>query len=238
MKNFEIEKLLVNVSQIIAMMKGVNINKDSITVHAAAIKVVRNKLDKWQSQYQNEEERKKLSLPEQQTLMTNAQNFWQVHEELRKELDYLDMTKQPSNVANALNELTYAYLLLEWLSDFVGKSGRTILPHLTSLRANTFDGGKYKNQIDSLYSEVEAQGHDFYVDHVVLKDLVDNIEICRANREPMLIPICDHLTVAACWLGKEKERLVTEALPELKVIKLPEEIKPEVPVAPEKELKN
>jgi hypothetical protein len=119
--------------------------------------------------------------------------------------------------------------------DFVGKSGETILPHLVSLRPKTFEGGKYKNQIDSLYSEVEAQAHDFYVDRV--QDV--------AGYMPMVIPICDHLTLAACWLGKEKQRLLTEALPEIKIIKIPEEVLPEAPKGPEdtekdkiKDLKN
>jgi hypothetical protein len=234
MKNLEIEKLLVNVSQIITLMKGVNINKEAIVTHAATIKAARTKLDKWRLQYQNEEERKKLSPAEQQTMMTNAQNFWQVHEELRKELDYLDMTKQPSNVANALNELTYAFLLLEWLSDFVGKSGRTILPHLTSLRAGTFNDGKYKNQIDSLYSEVEAIGHDFYVDQIV------GTGEDQGNEYPMLIPICDHLTLAGCFLQKEKERILVEPIPETKIIKLPEVVVTPVPTGPVdvKDLKN
>jgi hypothetical protein len=232
MKNNQIESLLVNVSQIITLMKGVNINKEAILTHSATLKQIRTKLDKWQTLYQNEEERKKLSPIEQKTLMNNAQNFWATHEEIRKELDYLDMTKQPLFLSNALNELTYAFLLIEWLSDFVGKSGRTILPHLTALRANSFNDGKYKNQIDSLYAEIEAISHDFYVGHVQVINLTIYPEY------PMLIPICNHLTLAGCFLQKEKERLLTEVLPELKIIKIPEEVFPQVPDVPKTDIKD
>jgi hypothetical protein len=233
MKNFEVEKLLVNVSSILAMLGAVNINKDNAAIHAETLKTARAKLDKLQALRQDEVYWKALSPEEQRVLMTNAQNIWQTHQELVKELDFLDISKQPTFISNAVSELNHAFLLLEWLSEEMGKSGRTILPTLITLRAKTFDGGKYRNQIDSLYSELEAQGHDFYVDHVQATEVVK-----LDNNYPMLIPICDHLTVSAVWLRKERERLTTEALPELKVIKLPEEIKPEVLNQPEKELKN
>jgi hypothetical protein len=236
MKNEQLEKLLVNVSQILAMMGAVNINRDNAAIHAATLKIARGKLDKLQALRQDEVYWKSLSPAEQKAMMENAQSIYQVHNELVKELDYLDMSKQPTFVSSAVSELNHAFLLIEWLSSEIGKSGRTILPYLPSLRADTFDKGKYKNQIDTLYSDLEAVSHDFWVDHVIGKESLDEASVAAGY--PMLIPICDHLTVAACWLGKEKERLVTEALPELKVIKLPEEIKPEVPVAPEKELKN
>ena len=226
MKNFEIEKLLVNVSEILTMLGAVNINREAIATHAATLKAARTKLDKLQKIRQDEEAWKVLSPEEQRVMMTNAQNFYPVHQELVKELDYLDMSKQPMLVSSAVNSLNHAFLLLEWLSEEVGKSGRTILPHLISLRASTFDKGKYKNQIDSLYSELEAVGHDFYVEHVVGTDQL------------MLIPICNHLVVAACFLQKEKQRLLTEDLPEIKIIKLPEEVKPEIPGSPEKEFKD
>jgi hypothetical protein len=236
MKNNQIESLLVNVSQILAMMGAVNINKENAAIHADTLKTARAKLDKLQALRQDEVYWKSLSPIEQKTMMENAQNIYQVHQELVKELDFLDLSKQPTFVSNAVNELNHAFLLIEWLSGEIGKSGRTILPHLPSLRAETFDKGKYKNQIDTLYSDLEAIGHDFWVDHVINEESLDITSVAAGY--PMLIPICDHLTVAACWLKKEKERLLTEALPELKVIKLPEEVKPEIPIAPEKELKN
>ena len=229
MKDTQIEFLLVNVGNIINMMNSVSIHKEAVIIHTSTLKEARTRLDHWKELFQNEEYKSKLSPVEQKAILDNAQAMYNVHQELVKELDYLDMSKHTTFFTNAVNELTHGFLLLEWLSGEVGKSGRTILPKHIALRADTFDKGKYKNQIDSLYSELEGLGHDFYVDHVTDQDAVGNI----INDEPMLIPICDRLTVASMWLQKEKQRLTTEALPELKVIKLPKEIVPEVPAAPE-----
>jgi hypothetical protein len=229
MKNNQLESLLVNVSQILAMMGTVNINKENAAIHAATLKTARTKLDKLQALRQDEVYWKSLSPEEQRVLMVNAQNIWEVHQKLVKELDYLDISKQPTFLSSAVSELNHGFLLLEWLSEEIGKSGRTILPHLPSLRADTFDKGKYRNQIDTLYSDLEAIGHDFYQDFIKTGNAINGL---------MLIPICDHLTVAACWLNKEKQRLLTEELPKLEKIELPEEVKPEIPIAPEKELKN
>jgi hypothetical protein len=234
MKNNQIESLLTNAGTILNMMNGLNINRDSIAIHSATHKEASIKFEALREKRQNEEYWKTLSQEEQRVMMENAQNLYGVLEELRKEIDYLDMSKQPTFISNAVSELNHAFLLLEWLSEEVGKSGRTILPKFTALRTNTFDKGKYKNQIDSLYSELEAIGHDFYVDHIHVPE--DQLGI---GVELMLVPIADHLITSACWLNKEKQRLLTEALPELKVIKMPEEVKPTVPASPEVEtLKN
>lgn len=231
MKANEIEFLLVNVGQIINMMNGLSIHKEAVVTHTSTLKEARAKLDHWKELFQNEEYKSKLSPVEQKAILDNAQAMYNVHQELVKELDYLDMTKHTTFFTNAVNELTHGFLLLEWLSGEVGKSGRTILPKHISLRVDTFDKGKYKNQIDSLYSELEAISHDLYVDHIIGDESMREESVKTGY--PMLIPICDRLTVAACWLQKEKQRLTTEALPELKVIKLPKEIVPEVPVSPE-----
>jgi hypothetical protein len=222
MKSRELSFLMQNISQIINLLRTVNINHDAVLTHAATSKLALAKLDKLKAQYQDEELMKTLSPAEQQAILKNAQNAYGVFEELRKELEYLDLSKQPTFLASASHELEKAYLLIEYLLEFMGKTGETILPKLAVMNPKTFEGGKYKNQIDSLYSEVEAQAHDFYVDHA-----------SSGAEELMVIPISGHLTLAACWLNKEKLRLTTEALPEIKVIKLPEDVLPEVPKAPE-----
>jgi hypothetical protein len=235
MKSRELSFLMQNISQIINLLRTVNINHDAVLTHAATSKLALAKLDKLKAQYQDEELMKTLSPAEQQAILKNAQNAYGVFEELRKELEYLDLSKQPTFLASASNELEKAYLLIEYLLEFMGKTGETILPKLAVMNPKTFEGGKYKNQIDSLYAEVEAQAHDFYVDHVQGEVVIQNpLKVMKGFiNTPMLIPISGHLTLAACWLGKEKLRLTTEALPEIKVIKLPEDVLPEVPKAPE-----
>lgn len=231
MTSREITQLLVNVGQITNFTKSVNINKDAIAVHTLTLKAARTKMDKWQEIYKDEKQRKLLSPPEQQNLMKNAQALYDIQEKLVKELDFLDMSKQPLYVINAIKELEHAFLLLEWLQNDIGKNGETIIPHLACIREKTFSGGAYKNQVYSLYIELEAVGYDFYKDHVLNPKQI-------GYDYPLLIPICDHLITAGCWLFKEKERFLTEALPEIKKIDLPVESVLEIPEGPKDKLKN
>ena len=239
MKNNQLELLLANVGQVLNLMNGLNINKEAIATHAATLKTVRIKLDKLKEQYSDKAYMAILSPAESKAILDNAQANYNTHQELVKEIEYLDMAKHPSYLTNAVNELTHAFLLIEWLSEEIGKSGRTILPHLTCIRVDTFNNGKYRTQIETMYSELEAISYDFYVDQVFgLITPINPVLEGYSDRIPMLIPISDHLTVAACWLKKEKERLLTEALPETKKIDLPTEIFPEIPKGPKDELKN
>jgi hypothetical protein len=166
MTSREITQLLVNVAQVTNFTKSLNINKEAIITHTATLKVVQTKLDGYTTKYQDENYRKTLSIPEQRVLMDNAKNLYEVHEQLRKELDYLDMSKITSFVSHAINELEHAFLLIEWFQESIGKNGEIILPHLTCIREKTWNEGKYKNKIDSLYLELEAISYDFYQDHV------------------------------------------------------------------------
>lgn len=221
MKKNELESLFANVTQVLNITRNLNINKESIAIHVSTLKEARIKLDKYQEMYKNQEYMKTLSPVESKCLNENAQKLYGIHNELVKELDYLDLSKQPAFIVNVTNELNHAYLLLEWLSEEIGKSGRTILPHLTSIKVATFDKGKYRNQVDSLYLELEAISHDFYVDHV------QPFQMIEGKPCPVLISICNYLIIAVMWFSKERERLTTEALPEHKVIKLPVETVPE-----------
>jgi hypothetical protein len=229
----EISQLLANVAQVTNFTKSLNINKEAIIQHSLTLKAATIKLEKWQKMYQDEEIRKTLSIEEQRVLMDNARSLYGVHDQLTKELDYLDMSKLPTFVSRAIVELEHAFLLIEWLLETVGKTGETILPHLTCIREKNWEGGKYKNKIDSLATELEAISYDFYQDHTSLYAVETN-----SNAYPILVPIADHIIVASCWLQKEKARLLTESIPEIKKIELPAEKVPEIPVGPAKDLKN
>jgi hypothetical protein len=216
----ELTQLLVNIGQIDTLVKSLNINKEAMDTHAATIKAARIRLDKYSEQFHDAEYLKTLSPAEQKCLSDNAQALFRVHNEIQKELDYLDMTKTPIFVTKAANELDHLYLLLDYIIEFRGKTGETILPHLKSIKVKDFEKGKYKQQVYNLCVETETQANDFL-------DLTD-------PDNDMMIPIIfDHLAVIYMWIKKEDERLKTEALPEIKVFKLPEEIVPEVPKGPE-----
>jgi hypothetical protein len=219
----ELTQLQVNIGQIDTLVKGLNINKEAMDTHAATIKAARIRLDKYSEQFHNQDYLKTLSPAEQKCLSDNAQALFKVHNEIKKELDYLDMTKTPIFVTKAMNELDHLYLLLDYTIELRGKTGETILPHLKSIKTKDFDKGKYKQQVINLCVETETIANDFHFDHLGQAfDLID----------PMAPVIFDHLAVIYKWLAEERKRLETEKLPETKVFKLPEEITPEVPAGP------
>jgi hypothetical protein len=234
MKPRELEKLFQNVTQVLTLTRTVNINKEAVANHASTMKTVRTKLDKYFELWKDQAYMKLLSPAESKCLQDNAQALCGTFQELTKELEYLDLSRQPQFVINAVNELNHAWLLMEWLIEEVGESGEIILPHLQALRPDKFDQGKYRNQIDSLYAELEAISHDFHQDHVQAKISKINEVLIKVEYPTwsMLIPICDHLVASVCWLKKEKERLKTEAIPDTKKIEIPAETTPDIPSKP------
>jgi hypothetical protein len=228
MKTRELEFLMINLGVLINLTKSVNINKEAIDHHVTNLRIAQKKLDGYTEQYNNQEYMKTLSPAEKQCLSTNAQNVYMAHQSIQKEIDYLDMSKQPTYIFRASNEMENVYILLEYLIDLRGKSGDTILPRLTCIRPDTFDKGKYKNQIDSLFSELEAIAYDFHKDHV---------ETITEPMDAMSSIISDHLIIASMWIKKEKERLTTEPVPEIRKIKIPAETTPEIPKGPDTDVK-
>lgn len=221
MKSRELALLLANTGQVIALAKTLNINKDAIDRHTETVRAGQKRLDGYTLQFEDKEYMATLSPAEKQNLSMNAQNVYTTLQSLNRELDYLEMSRQNSFVINAIHELEHVYLLAEYIIETVfGRTGETILPHLSILRPKTFEQGKYKNQIENLYAEVEAIAWDFHEDHI------------RVLQENMAIPICDHLSVASMWFKREKERLVTEPVSEIKKIDLPAETTPVVPEGP------
>lgn len=218
-----IEQLLVNIGQITNLSKSLNINKEAIDYHLSNKREAEKRLERYTEQYKNEEYMRTLSPPEKKCLMDNAQNVHMVHQSIIRELDYLDLNKQPLFILHSIAELEHVYLYLEYLLNLVGKNGETILPHLQAIKVKHFDKANYKNQINSLYSELEALTWDYHQDTFVE----------RVNLDEKYVPVFEHLAVATMWLQKEKERLEVEALPEIKKLEIPAETTPEIPKAPE-----
>lgn len=219
----ELTQLLINIGQIDSLVKTLNINKEAIATHAASIKEARVRLDKYSEQFHDQDYLKTLSPAEQKCLSDNATALYRVHEEIRKEQDYLDMTKTPIFIARAMGELDHLYLLLDYLIEVRGKTGETILPHLKSIKVEHFEKGQYKQQVTNLCVETETVANDFHFDHLMYDEgLIDS----------MAPIVFSHLAVIYRWLREEKKRLETEKLPEIKVFKLPEEIVPDIPEGP------
>ncbi len=222
MKSREIKLIMETIGQLGNISKGLDINKEAVKKHSATLTEARNKLKNYTDQYNNAEYMKTLSPPEQQNLMSNARALYEVHERLVKELDYLDMSRQPVFITKAVSALDKAYLLSSYIySDIVGTCGDIVLPHLTCIQIKNIDKATYKQMVLSLTTELEAFTHDVYQDNY------DDTEL-------MFPTLCGHLIEAYMWFKKENERLGIEPLPEITKIDLPVETVPEIPAAPDK----
>ena len=91
MKARELSQLMANVGQLINLVKSVNINKEAEETHVSTLREAQAKLDAYTKQYENKEFMKTLSPAEQQNLISNAQNMYMFHSEVKKEMDYLDI---------------------------------------------------------------------------------------------------------------------------------------------------
>jgi ribosomal protein S13 len=194
------------------------------------MKEARIKLDGYTAKFKNEELMKTLSPEEQRALSQNAKNFYETHEKLRREIDYLDMTRHTDYMAKALNALEKGHTQLEYVyTEIVGKCGDIILPHLLTIKTKHWDGGLYKQKVTNLSIEMEAQVHDLYEEEL---NVVPISSLMAGYTQMINI----HLQFAESymWLMREVERLNTESMPEIASIPLPEEILPQVPAAPVK----
>lgn len=230
MKGKTVKLILETVGQIDNIAKGLNINKEAMDKHASTLTAVRTRLDKYTEQYKNEEYMKTLSPAEQQNLMQNARVIYDVHEKLRKELDYLDMTKQPLFITNAVLALDKCYILLDYFyKERVGECGDIVIPHLQVIELKYVSKSNYKQLVSSLTLELDAFVNDIYVDFLtesnrIYFETVADLRIFTNSLMPAI--------EAYMWFKKEKERLEVEALPEINKIDLPEETTPQVPKGP------
>jgi hypothetical protein len=206
--------------------KSLNINKKAIEVHTGNFSIVMKKLDGYMEKYKNKEYMNTLSPPEQKALGENAQALIKTREELLRELDYLDLSKTPTFVGNATHALDRAYLQIEYMiTNMTGEPGELIIPKFSVLRPKDSDTADYSVMVSTLTAELDAQCNDIYQDHIKDSDGTEGIILFISA----YMLICE----GYMWISKEKERLKTEALPEIKEIKIPDEILPEFPKAPE-----
>lgn len=221
MKSKTLKLILETVAQIVNITRGLNINKEAIDTHSTNLTIARKRMDKYMEQYKNAEYMKTLSPPEQQNLSKNANAVYEVHEKLRKEIDYLDMNKQPYFVAKAIVVLDSAYLLIEYIyKELVGESGEITVPHLKCIQLKNVDKATYKQMVTSLQLELDGFIHDMWLDH-------------QSEFHPLFYTAYGHLAEAYMWMKKEEERLKVEAIPETEKILVPEETPLELPKAPE-----
>ena len=214
--------------------KGLNINQKAIKVHSSTINAVRAKLEKYTEQNKDAEYMKTLSPIESQTFMQNVKAMYDTHEKLRKELDYLDMTKYPTYLLNATQALDKAYLLADYIyKNILGECGDIVIPHLTCIKEKHVADATYTQMILSLSTELEAYVHDMYEDHI--KSMYDT-QFTTTLSTTLLLPVYNHLIEAYQWMDNENTRLKSEAIPEIAKIDIPAELVPELPKSPKDEL--
>jgi len=220
----EIKMIMETIGQLDNISKGLDINKEAVSKHSSTLTEVRNKLSKYTEQYNNAEYMKTLSPPEQQNLMKNARALYEVHEKLVKELDYLDMSKQPPFIVKAISALDKAYLFSQYLYEEVLKPcGDIVIPHFTCIQVKHIDKASYKQLVLSITTELETFANDLYNSHIPTT-IETGLHVTT---------IYTHLIESYMWFKKENERLSIEALPEINKIDIPEESVLEVPTQPE-----
>jgi hypothetical protein len=217
------------VGTIVNLLKGVNINQKAIDEHTPQINALRKKMDDYQKQYSDKEYMEKLSPAEKQNLMQNANMFYQTYDELAKEMDYLDMTKHPLFLGNCIKALERSYLMFDYLLRFqYGESGEVVLAKLLCIKAKEakdFYKATYIQQINTLFSEIEAWTHDIYVDYIEKSDSDTPLIIYFINAHTLLAE-------SLMWIEKEKERMTVEAMPEIRKVNIPDEVPLAVPKGP------
>ena len=218
MKSRQLKFTMEFVGQVNNLIKGLNINKEAISIHAFKSRQLNERIEGYSKKYKDPEYMKTLSLPEQKALTDNARNAYGVYQSLAREIDYLEMTKHSQFIVNATQALDNAYILIKYFYEEIeGVITENIIPKFNAIVIKDFVGGKYENQVFNLMTEMEVFTHDFYEDN-------------EGHPEEL---IHAYLAQGYMWLKLEHERLKTEAMPEIKKIEIPKEIEPEFPAGPD-----
>jgi len=218
MKSRQLKFTMEFVGQVNNLIKGLNINKEAISIHAFKSRQLNERIEGYSKKYKDPEYMKTLSLPEQKALTDNARNAYGVYQNLAREIDYLEMTKHSQFIVNATQALDNAYILIKYFYEEIeGIITENIIPKFNAIVIKDFVGGKYENQVFNLMTEMEVFTHDFYEDN-------------HGHPEEL---IHAYLAQGYMWLKLEHERLKTEAMPEIKKIEIPKEIEPEFPAGPD-----
>ena len=218
MKSRQLKITMEFVGQVNNLIKGLNLNKEAISIHAFKSRQLNERIEGYSKKYKDPEYMKTLSLPEQKALTDNARNAYGVYQNLAREIDYLEMTKHSQFIVNATQALDNAYILIKYFYEEIeGIITENIIPKFNAIVIKDFVGGKYENQVFNLMTEMEVFTHDFYEDN-------------HGHPEEL---IHAYLAQGYMWLKLEHERLKTEAMPEIKKIEIPKEIEPEFPAGPD-----
>lgn len=230
MNNRSYKIVLASTAHFISLLKEISINKKAIAYLSNLANEATAKINSFTEQYHNQEYYKTLSPAEQKCLMENVKIFYQFHGEIRKELDYLDMTRTPEAVRNAITILEKAYVLSQIVYKHLGESPENVAPYNNAIKLPNFHKADYIPQIDAISADVEAFAYDLLYDHLSI-NIVDEDQLMYKHAGKTL-----HLYIleAAGWLNIENDRLKSEGIPETKKFTMPKEITPEeLPASPQ-----
>jgi len=218
-----IEKIKVTNGAIYAFTHSVNYNAGIREKYNDIAKQAIDQYKVFHDQVSNDAEFKKLSTPEQQALFENTRNYSEFAEELNSELIYIDRSKHPVDVLNAMDEFGVVNMMLEALLDKLGGPSGKLLYADVRIKDKHFKKATYNNQINNL--EIE-------VDHLVIQvgELIEGYkQLLSTIEQALLFNTYTSLVKAQAWLNNEINRVEHDGMPKAREFTLPEIVVPKVP---------
>lgn len=177
---------------------------------------------KFMDTIKDEKKLKKLSIPEQTTLMENARAYEEYLQSMQQDLKYLQSSRHPLNIVNAMTLLTTSNMMLEELVRLMGgASGRIQFSDPKFLSEKGWPKITYGNQLVNLESELDA--------------MLENVRTYLSSQfhpppeKPLIDKAYTSMVEAQAWLLNEQDRLESEGMPKVGELTLPEIIEPKVP---------
>jgi predicted site-specific integrase-resolvase len=180
----------------------------------------------WREIMQDEEQYKKLSPIEQQTLHENSRSFTQMLTELDNEVKYLINTKHTLAVTDCLNHILSANQLLDKLVEiYGGREGAFSFTKLKHVKQKGWEKVDYKNKIFNLATELDLLTDDFGA----MLNHEEKMNFVQMTVDALMSQIYVSFVQSLAWLNSEYDRIEQQGMPEPGKFKLPEIQVPKVP---------
>lgn len=233
MKPYKFKKILSTTRDLLMFIKSMNSNAAPMKKHMDTFNVLYTKLEGYQAQHTDKEYMESLSGPEKNALRYNTQSYYETLQEVKKELDYLDMSKYPLQLSNAMYYLERFNILGEHvLENDILEDGKIAYSDFTNINPKKFESLSYKTQAVQVEAEFKALV-------IEMKKLITNTKADTVYPEllgiQMLVILYSDLCLSSTWASKEVVRCNTEKEPEIKEIQIPKEVSPEIPKSPQPE---
>jgi len=223
MDKTQIERIQATSGAIYTFANRLDYNAEIFTQYDAITKCAMDQYNLFHGQINNEEEFKKLSPPEQQTLFENTRNYADFIDNLHKELTYLSRSRHSLNIITAMDELGAINMLLNALIDLMGgPSGKLVYPDI-HIKDKHWNKATYNNQVVNL--EIEVDKLVLEVANLILADK----QLDATIRQALIFNTYTSLVKAQAWLNNEIDRVEHDGMPKAREFNLPEIVVPKLP---------